>query len=76
MTGRELREAAVGFSCHMVAVLVGLAMMIVGVAMGVTIVLLPFGVPVGFIGLGLCIWGFFGSAWDRATPPRTPPLAR
>jgi hypothetical protein len=73
MSGREVREAATGFVSHVAAVVVGLALMFLGVAMGVTIVLLPVGVPVGFVGLALCLWGFFGGAWDSSKPPRTLP---
>jgi hypothetical protein len=42
---------------HTIAVLVGLILMIVGLALGVTMVLLPIGIPVGLGGLLLFIWG-------------------
>ena len=42
---------------HTIAVLVGLMLMIVGLAMGVTMVALPIGIPVGLGGLLLFIWG-------------------
>jgi hypothetical protein len=35
--------------------------MIAGLGMGVTIVLLPIGVPVGLGGLLLCLWGFYAA---------------
>ena len=41
-------------------VIVGLGMMVVGLAMGVTMIMLPVGLVVGFVGVGLVIWGAFG----------------
>jgi hypothetical protein len=37
--------------------------MFTGVAMGVTLVLLPIGIPLGLVGLCAFIWGIFG--WSR-----------
>ena len=45
---------------HVLAVAAGVVLMIAGVGMGVTIVLLPLGIPVGFAGLGVFLWGLFG----------------
>jgi hypothetical protein len=39
---------------------VGLAMMIFGLALGVTMVMLPIGVVVGLVGTGLLVWGAVG----------------
>jgi len=47
---------------HVAAIVVGFLLMLSGVAMGVTIVLLPYGIPVGFAGLFLFMWGFFSAA--------------
>jgi hypothetical protein len=47
---------------HLFAIVVGLVLMFVGVAMGVTVVMLPVGVPVGFFGLFVFLWGLFGKA--------------
>ena len=44
---------------HAVAVVVGLAMMIVGLAMGVTMVMLPVGVVVGLLGVAIFVGGLF-----------------
>jgi hypothetical protein len=40
--------------------IVGLAMMVFGLAMGVTMVMLPIGLVVGFVGVGLLVWGAVG----------------
>ena len=53
-TGRLLGRGA--------AFVVGLILMIVGVAMGVTLVMLPIGIPVGLCGLFVFLWGLFGQA--------------
>jgi hypothetical protein len=42
------------------AVMGGLVLMIVGLAMGVSVVLLPIGIPVGLFGLLLFLAGLFG----------------
>jgi hypothetical protein len=46
--------------------MVGLMMMIVGLGLGVTMIMLPVGVVVGFIGLALLIVGLFGRL-DKTT---------
>ena len=45
---------------HFAIAVVGFVMMIVGLAMGVTMVLLPIGVVVGLLGLLIFIGGLFG----------------
>jgi hypothetical protein len=37
-----------------------LILMIAGLAMGVTMVMLPVGLVVGFVGVGLLVWGLLG----------------
>jgi hypothetical protein len=44
---------------HTIAIVAGLALMIVGLGMGVTMVLLPIGLPVGLAGLLLLMWGLW-----------------
>jgi hypothetical protein len=61
------------FVSHLFAIAVGVILMILGVGMGVTIVLLPAGIPVGLIGLFLVIWGACGWSEERApVPPPSP----
>jgi len=45
---------------HCAIAVVGFVMMIVGLAMGVTMVLLPVGLVVGLLGAVICIGGLFG----------------
>lgn len=48
---------------HTVAILVGFAMMVIGLALGVTMVLLPIGLVVGLLGVLLFAWGLL--EWKR-----------
>ena len=45
---------------HLAIALVGFVMMVVGLAMGVTMVLLPVGIVVGLLGVVIFIGGLFG----------------
>jgi hypothetical protein len=57
--GRELARGAGRLAIHVFAIIAGLVLMFVGVAMGVTVVMLPAGIPVGFFGLFVFLWGLF-----------------
>ena len=50
---------------HVAAVVAGFALMIVGLAMGVTMVMLPFGIVVGLVGVLLMVWGLVGHLDQR-----------
>ena len=60
MSAREALRVGENLAAHVAAILVGAAMMVVGVGMGVTMILIPVGVPLGFIGLGAFFWGVWG----------------
>ena len=53
---------------HVLAVIAGIILMFVGLAMGVSLVLLPIGVPVGLVGLGAFLWGLFGRSEPKQSP--------
>jgi uncharacterized oligopeptide transporter (OPT) family protein len=67
-TGRHLLETGERFIVRAFAVVLGTVMMVSGLGMGVTVVLLPIGLPLGVIGLLLALWGLF-----YATPVAAPP---
>jgi hypothetical protein len=67
----EFVTGAKRFVGHVIAIALGLVLMIAGVAMGVTLVLLPIGIPLGLVGLLLFIWGLFG--WSREKNAVVPP---
>jgi hypothetical protein len=53
------------FLGHVAAVVLGFVLIIVGLAMGVTMVLLPAGIVIGLLGVALVVGGVFA----RITPP-------
>jgi hypothetical protein len=44
---------------HTGALILGVLLMIVGMAMGVSLVLLPVGLPVGIVGFLMILWSLF-----------------
>jgi hypothetical protein len=46
-----------GILLHLTLIIVGFVMTVLGVAVCVTMVLLPVGLPLGLAGLGVLIWG-------------------
>ena len=50
---------------HVAAILVGLVMMIVGLGLGVTMIMLPFGLVIGLTGAAIFVGGLFA----RVAPP-------
>ena len=67
--GRELAKGAGRFAAHAFAFVLGLILSVSGLAMGVSIALLPIGIPAGLIGLLLLMWGLFGGAEEEKMPP-------
>ncbi len=65
--GKELAKVAGVLCGHAAAIVGGVILMLTGLGMGVSIVLLPFGIPVGLIGLGLFLWGLFGRSRNQQT---------
>jgi hypothetical protein len=62
---RHLLTMGGHFLGHVAAVVLGFVLIIVGLAMGVTMVLLPAGVVIGLLGVALVVGGVFA----RITPP-------
>jgi hypothetical protein len=74
MSARETLKVGENLAAHGAAIVVGAIMMIAGVGMGVTMILLPVGVPLGLVGLGAFFWGIwgFGEARRRKAAERKP----
>jgi hypothetical protein len=70
--GVELAKGAGRLAVHVAAIVVGLILMVVGLAMGVTIVMLPFGVPIGLAGLLAFLWGIYGKSEQKGVPNQPP----
>ena len=45
---------------HMIAVVVGFVMMVIGLALGVTMIMLPAGLVIGLLGAAIVVMGIFG----------------
>ena len=58
--GRRWLETAQLILGHVVAVVVGFVLMVFGLGLGVTMVMLPVGLVVGLIGVGVFVWGLLG----------------
>ena len=58
--GRRWLEMAQLVLCHVAAVVVGFVLMVFGLGLGVTMVMLPVGLVVGLIGVGVFVWGLLG----------------
>jgi hypothetical protein len=71
-TSRELAKGAGRLLGHGIAIVVGLVLMFVGTAMGVSLVLLPIGIPVGLAGLAVFLWGLFGWSGENERPKEPP----
>ena len=68
--GRELARGA----GRLLAIVAGLVLMVVGLGMGVSVVLLPVGIPVGLVGLLLFVGGLSPRAGGAGNPAQ--PLGR
>jgi hypothetical protein len=70
---RRLLGTGERFLGHLIAVVAGLVLIIVGLGLGVTMVLLPIGIPVGLTGLLLFLWGlYFGAQRNKTSGAGTP----
>jgi hypothetical protein len=57
---RDIVEKGEVIALHIAAIVVGLILMIVGLAMGVSMVMLPPGIVIGLAGVAIFVWGFVG----------------
>ena len=57
---RNVLSGAGRFFEHAAAVVVGFVMIVVGLALGVTMIMLPVGIVVALLGVALVIGGLFG----------------
>jgi hypothetical protein len=69
---KDLAKGAGQLLGHLIAFVVGLALMFVGLALGVTVVALPVGIAVGLAGLLVAVWGLFGWSQQKQVPAQPP----
>ena len=62
---RTFTGAVLRFFEHAAAVVIGFAMMVVGLALGVTMIMLPVGVVVGLFGFAIFVGGVFARIDQR-----------
>ena len=58
--GRALLNKAERILGHAAAVFLGFVLMVVGLGLGVTMIMLPVGLPIGLLGVLFFVWGLFG----------------
>ena len=58
--GRRLLQAGERILGHVAAVVIGFALMVIGLGLGVTMIMLPVGLVVGLLGAMLFVWGLVG----------------
>jgi uncharacterized membrane protein len=57
-------SASKQFAKHVFAIAVGFILAVAGLGMGVSVVLLPIGIPVGLVGVLMFLWGL--TNWTRS----------
>lgn len=62
---RHFTEVALSLLEHAAVMAVGFVLMVVGLGMGVTMVLLPFGIVIGLVGVLLFVSGLLVRGMDR-----------
>lgn len=64
MSNNDQKQKPDSIAFHFAAIIGGAMMMVLGVGLSVTMVLLPVGIPLGLVGLGVFIWGLT-PGWRR-----------
>jgi hypothetical protein len=59
MTYVNALRGVVGFVEHTLTVLVGFVLMVIGLALGVTMIMLPVGLVIGLVGVAMFVSGLF-----------------
>ena len=70
MDNHQLTETGTKIASHLLAVIAGLILVLIGLLLSVPMVGLPLGIPIGLAGVLICLWGLFGTTTQK---PVTPP---
>src|SRR5271157_4492195 len=70
MNYHQLTKTGSKIAGHMLAVIAGLILIMIGLLLSVPMVGLPLGIPIGLAGVLICLWGLFGITKQK---PVTPP---
>ena len=71
MNNHQLTETGSKIASHLLAVVAGVIMILIGLLLSVPMVGLPLGIPIGLAGVLICLWGLFGTSPQRAIEPLT-----
>ena len=71
MNTHRLTETVSTIALHTVALLAGVILLSLGLGLVMTIWGLLLGIPIGLVGVLLCLWGFFGREATMLGPPRS-----
>jgi hypothetical protein len=69
MNNRQLTETGSKIASHLLAVIPGLLLVMIGLLLSVSIVGIPWGMPIGLAGVLICLWGLFGTMTQKPVVP-------
>ena len=70
MKNHQLTETGSKIASHVLAVIAGVILIMIGLLLSVPMVGLPLGIPIGLAGVLICLWGLFGTTKQKpAAPP-------
>ncbi len=71
MDKHQLTETGSKIAGHLLAVITGVILILIGLLLSVPMVGLPLGIPIGLAGVLICLWGLFGRTKQKpVAPPR------
>lgn len=70
MNYHQLTKTGSKIAGHLLAVIAGLILIVIGLFLCVPMVWLYLGIPIGLAGVLICLWGLFGTTTQN---PVTPP---
>ena len=69
MNNHQLTETGSKIASHLLAVIAGLTLVMIGLLLSVPMVGLPLGIPIGLAGVLICLWGLFGTTTQKPVAP-------
>ncbi len=60
MTNHQLAETGGKLAAHMLAVIAGVILVLIGLFLSIPMIGLPLGIPIGLAGVLVLLWGLFG----------------
>ena len=74
MNNHQLTETGSKIASHLLAVVAGVIMILIGLLLSVPMVGLPLGIPIGLAGVLICLWGLFGTSPRKVMTPSSTDL--